>query len=77
MVTTIQIGEHTLLLIKKLKAEYQSQSYDQALQKVIIDSFRPKKSLAGSLKKYFPNYSTKKMVEELQNERRSKEWERF
>ena len=54
MVTTIQVGEHTLLLIKKLKAEYQSRSYDQALQKMIIDSFRPKKSLAGSLRKHFP-----------------------
>jgi predicted CopG family antitoxin len=70
MVTTIQIDEKTLLLLKKLKEELNASSYDEAITNVVVKHMKPKKSMAGSLAKYFKNYSTKKMVKELKEERR-------
>ena len=50
MVTTIQINEKTLLLLKKIKEETKSSSYDEAINKMTIEHVR-KKSLAGFLGK--------------------------
>ncbi len=69
MVTTIQVSEKTLLLLKKLKDELNASSYDDAIVKVSIKRANVE-SHAGSLKKYYKNYSTEKMVKELQRERR-------
>ena len=69
MVTTIQVNENTLLLLKKLKEEMNAKSLDETIIK--MNSQRKKgKSMAGSLKKYYKNYSTEKMVKELQEERK-------
>ncbi|MBI2103154.1 hypothetical protein HYT55_04900 [Candidatus Woesearchaeota archaeon] len=48
MVTTVQISEDTLELLKKLKANTQSASYDEAIRKVVISCIR-EKSLGGYL----------------------------
>lgn len=70
MVTTIQVNEQTLELLKKLKRELNVHSYGEAIQKITIKSLKPKKSFAGSLKKYYKNYSSEQMLKELQEERR-------
>ncbi|MDO8460102.1 MAG: hypothetical protein Q7S74_03265 [Nanoarchaeota archaeon] len=75
MVTTIQIDDKTLLLLKKLKEKLAVASYDEAITKVIIKDLKPKKSMAGSLAKYYKGYSTEKMLKELKEER--KEFDRF
>ena len=73
MVTTVQIEDKTLMLLKKLKVSLDAKSYDEAITKVTIQTLRPKVSMAGSLRRYFKGYTTKMIVKELQNERR-KEW---
>ena len=69
MVTTIQVNERTLELLKKLKERYNAQSYDETINKVIVEKTK-RKSMAGSLKKYLKNESLKEILTELQNERR-------
>ena len=54
MVTTIQVDEKTILLLKKLKEHLEASSYDEAITKMAIKHMTPKKSMAGSLKKYYP-----------------------
>jgi len=72
MVTTIQIDEKTLLLLKKLKEELNASSYDEAINKVAVQ--RHRKSHAGSLKKYFGKKETLKgLLSEMQEERRRNE----
>jgi hypothetical protein len=70
MVTTIQVDEKTILLLKKLKVFLDVSSYDEAITKIAIKQMKPEKSMAGSLGKYYKNYSTEKMVKELKEERR-------
>jgi len=70
MVTTIQINEKTLLLLKRLKEELQAKSYEEAIKKVVMGR-TIKISMAGSLKKYLKRgESTKNIIKEVQNERR-------
>ena len=70
MVTTIQVDEKTILLLKKLKVELDASSYDEAITKIAVKHLRPEKSMAGSLSKYFKNYSTKDMIKELKEDRK-------
>jgi hypothetical protein len=70
MVTTIQVDEKTILLLKKLKEELAASSYDEAITKIVIKYIKPKESMAGSLRKYYKNYSREEMVKELKMERR-------
>ena len=69
MVTTIQVEEHTLLLLKKLKEELHVSSYDDAINKIAGERSK-KKSMAGSLAKYYKNTSLKEILKGLQDERR-------
>ena len=72
MVTTIQIDERTLLLLKKLKEDLEARSYDDAINKIVVHKIAKKtKSLAGSLKKYLKKGETlQTILKELQDERR-------
>ena len=71
MVTTIQVNEKTLLLLKKLKEELKTASYDEAIQKSIIKSTKSGKNMGGSLRKYLKKGETvKDIIRELQKERR-------
>ena len=71
MVTTIQINEQTLEILKKLKEEIQAKSYDETINKIVINRVKEKyKSMGGSLKKYYKNKSLKEILDELQKERR-------
>src|SRR3989344_1946438 len=59
MVTTIQINEQTLGLLKRIKEETKAKSYDEAINKIVINSAKEKyKSIGGSLKKYYKNKSS-------------------
>ena len=69
MVTTIQVDEKTILILKKLKTYLEVSSYDEAIKKIAIKHMNPEKSMAGSLAKYFKNYSSKKMIKEMKEER--------
>lgn len=75
MVTTIQVNENTILLLKKLKASLDASSYDEAITNLAIKHLKPDKSMAGSLGKYFKNYSTNAMLKEIKEER--KKFDRF
>lgn len=69
MVTTIQITEKTLLLLKKLKQELNASSYDEAIVKVSVERTK-EESHAGSLKKYKKkNETINDILKEIQNER--------
>ena len=69
MVTTIQINEKTLLLLKKLKEELKASSYDDAIIKISVQRTK-KESYAGSLKSYMGKKETiKDMLKEMQEER--------
>ncbi|MEK6850147.1 MAG: hypothetical protein AABX85_01080 [Nanoarchaeota archaeon] len=70
MVTTIQVDEKTILLLKKLKASLDASSYDEAITKITVKHMKPEKSMAGSLSKYFKNYSTEKMIKEIKEARK-------
>ena len=67
MKTTIQIGEHTLKILKKIKDETQSSSYEEAINKIVVDRIK-KVSLAG--------YLGRKPIKEILNGLRDKN-ERF
>jgi len=69
MVTTIQINEKTLLLLKKLKSELNASSYDEAIVRTASRNAN-NSSMAGSLAKYYKNVSVKEILKELQEERR-------
>lgn len=49
MPTTIQIGERTLKILKKIKEETQASSYDEAINRIVAT--RQSASLAGYLGK--------------------------
>lgn len=68
MVTTIQVNEKTLLLLKKLKEELNSTSYDDTINKVALQRTK-NDSHAGSLKKYMKKESMKKILNNLHKER--------
>ena len=70
MVTTIQVDERTLVLLRKLKTELEASSYDEAIAKIAIKYINPQKSMAGSLSKYFRHYTREKMLKELKEERK-------
>lgn len=68
--TTIQVNEHTLMLLKKLKDELNAHSYDDTINKLAVQR-TVKKSMAGSLKKYLKKGETvEDILKELQQERR-------
>ena len=71
MVTTIQISDKTLLLLKKLKEEMEAVSYDDVISRVAVRA--EKRQYAGSLKKYAKGSSLKRLLRELQGERRRDE----
>ncbi|MEK6792372.1 MAG: hypothetical protein AABX96_00770 [Nanoarchaeota archaeon] len=74
MVTTIQVNERTLLLLKKLKEELQAKSYEDAITKIANQRMKVKESMAGSLRKYLKNsQEAKKIIKEVQNDRRKED----
>ena len=67
MVTTIQVDEKTILLLKKLKEQLEVSSYDEAITKVVIKHMKPQKSMAGSLKKYTGSLSKEDILKDLRD----------
>ena len=66
MSTTIQVDDKTLLLLKQLKEEFGASSYAEAIMQVVAKS-RKKKSMAGSLKKYYINTSLSEILKGLRD----------
>ena len=62
MVTTIQIGERTLKILKKIKDETHSSSYDEAINKIVVHRSK-KESLAG----YLGKRSEKEILKDLRD----------
>jgi hypothetical protein len=73
MVTTIQVDEKTILLLKKVKEALAVASYDEAITRMAKKQMKPEKSIGGSLNKYYKTYSTEKIVKEIQKERRNEQ----
>ncbi|MDP2924869.1 MAG: hypothetical protein Q8N99_00695 [Nanoarchaeota archaeon] len=67
MVTTIQVDEKTILLLKKLKQELEASSYDDAINKIAIKCLKPDKSMAGSLRKYVGKLSKHEILNDLKD----------
>jgi len=67
MVTTIQVDEKTILLLKKLKLELEASSYDDAINKIAMRCLKPEKSMAGSLGKYVGNLSKEEILNNLRD----------
>ena len=71
MVTSIQINDQTLLLLKKLKEETNTISYDEVIRKIVIQKNKNiSNNMAGSLKKYLKKETLKDILKELKNERK-------
>ena len=67
MVTTIQVNERTLELLKKLRAELQAKSYEEAITKVVMQRMK-RKSMAGCLGKIYGKMSKKEVLKDLRDE---------
>lgn len=67
MVTTIQVNEKTIMLLKKLKQELDVSSYDDAINKIAIKCLKPNISMAGSLKKYVGKLSKQDILYNLRD----------
>lgn len=67
--TTIQVDEHVLSLLRKLKQEYGVSSYGEAIVRTVSYNMR-KKSLAGYLNKLL---SKKEKEEIMRDDRRDAE----
>ena len=65
MVTTIQVNERTLLLLKKLKEELHASSYEDAIVKVASQRTKSMESMAGYLGKKYGKLSKNKIMEDL------------
>lgn len=63
MVTTVQIQDDTLELLKKAKEETHSNSYDEAIKKILF--LTVKESFAGYLSR--PGYSSKQLMKDLRD----------
>jgi len=68
MVTTIQVQDTTLELLKKLKEETKADSYDDAITKIVMARTK-NESLAGYLGKHLGKDSLKSMLIELKKMR--------
>jgi len=68
MVTTIQVHETTLELLKKLKEETKKQSYDETIKEIVMARTK-NESLAGYLKEYMGKDSLKKTLKDLKDMR--------
>ena len=60
MVTTIQINERTLVLLKKLKEEMNALSYDEAINRMVLKK-------ENSIKGIFGRKSTKQILNNLRD----------
>jgi hypothetical protein len=69
MVTTIQIDERTLLLLKRLKQELNAISYNEAITKIALQRSHQNK-IGGILKEDYKKGELKRVLKELQDERR-------
>ena len=69
MPTTIQISEKTLELLKKVKSETESSSYDEAINKLVCKTM-VKESHAGFLKKKMSREEIVKEIREIRDNER-------
>ena len=69
MATTIQINQHTLQILKKLKEEINAASYDETINRMITQ--KKKTSLAGSIGKEVGKKTRREFLKNLRekNER--------
>lgn len=67
MVTTIQVQDKTLELLKKLKEETKSNSYDETIKNIAVARMK-NESLAGYLGKYLGKKSRKWILKDLRDE---------
>ena len=67
MVTTIQVNERTLELLKRIKEQMRMSSYDETIIRIVSERGRGE-SMAGSLKKYMKRgESLKDLLKDLRD----------
>ena len=66
MVTTIQVGHRTLTLLKKVKEETHSSSYEEAIQKLVMAQNK-EESLAGYLRPYLTKEAAKNILKNIRD----------
>lgn len=66
MITTIQVQKETLELLKKIKEETKTSSYDETIKKIVIDRNK-KESFAGYLGKHFGKKSREWVLKDLRD----------
>ena len=66
MVTTIQLNENTLRMLKKLKEEVEAKSYEEVIKKIIMERTK-KESMAGYLGKKYGRLSRKEILKGLRD----------
>lgn len=64
MATTVQVQDETLELLRKVKAETQSSSYDEAIRKIVVLQVQ-EKTLGG----YLGARPSKRLLRNLRDER--------
>ena len=67
MTTTIQVQDQTLKLLRKIKSEIKTSSYDETINKLASRSEK-RESMAGYLGRYFEGKSLKKILAGLRDE---------
>jgi hypothetical protein len=67
MVTTIQVDEKTILLLRKLKIALATTSYDETINKMAAQHMHSVTSMAGSLKKYVGEMSREEILKGLRD----------
>ena len=67
--TTIQVNRELFDLLKRRKEDMRAESYAEVISRALLPKTK-RKSMAGSLKRYFKEQSIKDIVKELQDERR-------
>jgi len=63
MVTTIQVSERAILLLKRLKEEMHAKSYEDVIGK--LASQRATRSMAGVFKKKYKKTPLKEILEDI------------
>jgi len=67
MVTTIQVSDRTLEILRRLKQQMQTESYEETIMELMKERGK-EKSLAGHLQKYVKGKSKKDILKRLRDE---------
>ncbi len=68
MVTTIQVTEHTLALLKKVRHLMGTKTYNEAIDQLLHKELAPARSLYGAFRRPGRKYPMKVILKDLRDE---------